>query len=176
LPRVQLGPTTHRPSPLVLRWAKSFPQWGIQRILDLGAGNLRNSLYLADLGFSLWAADLPAQLARLGANLPPVPLLDTRLLQRTRLNMDLVLCTYVINILPPKEQSSLLALARRNLKRGGYLCLEVRRKNNSASLNALTPSELAAVVEPWGFRPAALEEGPAWLGMLFYCGRKMNIE
>jgi hypothetical protein len=83
--------------------------------------------------------------------------------------MDLVLCTYVINILSPEEQGSLLALASRNLKQGGYLCLEVRRKHKSASLNALSPSDLAAIVEPWGFRPAVQEEGPTWLGMMFYC-------
>lgn len=172
MPRVQIGPAIHRPSPLVARWVNNFPRWGIQRILDLGAGNLRNSLYLAELGFSLWAAELPAQLARLGPQPGLVPLLDTRLLQRTRLQMDLVLCTYVLNILPPMKQGSLLALCRRNLKEGGFLCLEVRKKREAGSLNALSAPELLSIAHPWGFHPMALEEGPTWLGVLFHRSRK----
>jgi len=63
-------------------------------VLDYGTGSMRNAVYLAQEGFSVYAADLPEQVERL-RNCPALMhverLLATDELPRSNLNVDLVL-------------------------------------------------------------------------------------
>ncbi|MGI6036990.1 MAG: class I SAM-dependent methyltransferase [Limnochordia bacterium] len=156
-----------KPSPGVALWAPFFHQLKIKRVLDLGAGNLRNSLYLRQLGYRVLAADLPGQLAKL--TLPPGldGLVTLGLLDQSRLQVDLILCTYVFNILTSPQRKALLRQVSSNLKPGGFLFLELRRKGPHARLNSFSGGELWGLLEPWGFRPWAASWGFRWLVTLF---------
>jgi hypothetical protein len=47
------------------RYNRFFMQWGIRTVLDYGAGTLRNARFLAEQGFSVYAADIPEQVERI---------------------------------------------------------------------------------------------------------------
>jgi cyclopropane fatty-acyl-phospholipid synthase-like methyltransferase len=99
-------------------------------VLDYGTGTMRNALFMAGQGFHVIAADLPEQVARL-RGCPALQyiemLLATDELAQSRLNVDLVLSTYVFNIIMNSAaRHDYLANAVANLKPGGYLLMEVR--------------------------------------------------
>ena len=99
-------------------------------VLDYGTGTMRNAVYLAQEGFNVYAADLPEQVERL-RGCPAVQhierLLATDELPQSNLNVDLVLSTYVFNIIMDSgERHAYLKNAVTNLKSGGYLLMEVR--------------------------------------------------
>src|SRR5512138_799955 len=109
----------------IIRYSKFFRHQGSNRVLDYGAGKLRNSKYLAEQGFTVFAADLPEQVELLRDS-PDVEMLagilDSRQLSESRLNVDLVLSTYVFNIIAgSNEQTVYLGNILHNLKKGGYL-------------------------------------------------------
>ena len=45
----------------VIRYCRFFEKQNVTRVLDYGAGTLRNALYLTNQGFSVYAADIPEQ-------------------------------------------------------------------------------------------------------------------
>ena len=99
-------------------------------VLDYGAGKLRNALYLAGRGFAVYAADLPEQVSRF-RSCPAIDLLAGVLevgdLPASRLNVDLVLSTYVFNIITEvAERQRYLDNIVANLRPGGYLLIELR--------------------------------------------------
>jgi tellurite methyltransferase len=86
-------------------------------------------LYLADQGFSVYAADLPEQVKVLRSH-PEIRrlagLLDVRELERSHLGVDVVVSTYVFNIIMPKaKRHRYLENVTSNLRPGGYLLMEV---------------------------------------------------
>ncbi|MBI2355421.1 MAG: class I SAM-dependent methyltransferase [Deltaproteobacteria bacterium] len=114
----------------VRRYSPFFKIQKALKVLDYGTGTMRNALYLTDRGFRVYAADLPEQVERL-RNRPATQrvkrLLATDELPQSRLNVDLVLSTYVFNIIMgQQERHSYLANAAANLRPGGYLLMEVR--------------------------------------------------
>ena len=149
-------------------YARFFHARGATRVLDYGTGTMRNALYLAEQGFSVYAADLPEQVA----TLIPCPevqrlagLMDTDQLCMSRLDVDLVVSTYVFNIIPEyEEQRRYVANAVRNLRSGGYLLMEVRcpREGSvcgddcshyfkcSSCAKTYTHTELDRVLQPFG--------------------------
>ena len=154
----------------IRRYARFFRQSGATRVLDYGTGTMRNALYLAEQGFTVFAADLPEQVA----TLIPCPavqrlagLLDTEQLCLSRLNVDLVVSTYVFNIIPEyEEQRRYLANAVQNLRPGGYLLMEVRCPREGSVCGAgcshyfkcpncaksYTHTELDLLLNPFGLR------------------------
>lgn len=84
----------------ITRYCKFFRHQGAATVLDYGAGKLRNANYLAEQGFTVFAADLPRQ-AGLVRDTPAAKLLagilDSDQLSSSCLNVDLVLSTYVSN-------------------------------------------------------------------------------
>ncbi len=83
-----------RAATCVMRYTRFFTLAGVRRVLDYGAGLLRNSIYLAEQGFQVYAADLPDQIKAL--SLHPgaarlAGLLSDRELPQTALGVDLVL-------------------------------------------------------------------------------------
>jgi tellurite methyltransferase len=154
----------------VRRYAQFFRTRGATRVLDYGTGTMRNALYLATQGFTVYAADLPEQVETLS----PCPavqrlagLLDTEQLCLSSLNVDLVVSTYVFNIIAEYEdQRHYVATAVRNLRPGGYLLMEVRcpREGSvcgddcshyfkcSSCAKTYTHSELDHVLQPFGLQ------------------------
>lgn len=141
-----------------------------RKILDYGAGRLRNALFLTEAGFRVYAADVPQQVRWIrtcGAADKLAGILDSDQLCRSRLNADLVVSTYVFNIIPEnKEKIRYLRNITRNLRPGGYLLIEVCRGKESGECESgcsqylkcsictktYSHEELDGIVKPFGFR------------------------
>jgi tellurite methyltransferase len=139
-------------------------------VLDYGAGTLRNALYLAQHGFKVYAADLPEQVAV--QRVHPIAqrlagLLEVGELEQSKLGVDLVLSTYVFNIIMENsEQRRYLDNVVANLRLGGYFLIEVRCRHQETTCSAncnhyfkcancaktFTHDELDSVITPYGFR------------------------
>lgn len=154
----------------VRRYSTFFRKCQAANVLDYGTGNMRNALFMANQGFKVFAADIPEQIAKL-RDRPAVShierLMVTDELPSSCLNVDLVLSTYVFNIIMENsERHTYLKNAVSNLKPGGYLLMEVRcRKPHercdttctdyfscSDCSKTLTHEELDALLNPHGLR------------------------
>lgn len=114
----------------IKRYSTFFKKHHVTKVLDYGTGTMRNTHFLAGQGFKVYAADLPEQVAKLRNN-PATRrlerLLETGELHNTQLNVDLVLSTYVFNIIMDHgERNRYLRNVVANLKPSGYLLMEVR--------------------------------------------------
>jgi hypothetical protein len=131
---------------------------------------MRNALFMANQGCKVFAADLPEQIDKL-RDCPALNrierLLGTNELPDSKLNVDLVLSTYVFNIIMERSERHLyLTNAVANLKAGGFLLMEVRcRKPQDACdttcndyfscaecSKTLTHEELDALLNPHGLK------------------------
>jgi hypothetical protein len=154
----------------VRRYCRFFHKRNALKVLDYGTGTMRNALFLSDRGFRVFAADLPEQVEKL-RTCPAIRhverLLATDELSESRLSVDLVLSTYVFNIIMNRaERSSYLATAVANLRPGGYLLMEVRCRRPGVDCGAacadclacsecaktLTHEELDTLLTPYGLR------------------------
>ena len=154
----------------VRRYSRFFKKQDALKVLDYGTGTLRNAVYLAQQGFRVHAADLPEQVARLHG-CPALRHIEQLLavdeLSSGSLNVDLVLSTYVFNIIMDHaERTSYLANATANLKAGGYLLMEVRCRRTSENCDTtcqdyfacsecsktLSHEELDALLNPHGLK------------------------
>ena len=154
----------------VKRYSTFFKKHAATTVLDYGTGTMRNARYLEKQGFMVYAADLPEQVERLrsstvGAGLER--LMDTDELPTSQLNVDLVLSTYVFNIIMESgDRHAYLDNAVRNLKTGGYLLMEVRCRQLNEQCDptcrdffacdecskTLTHQELDTLLHPHGLR------------------------
>lgn len=154
----------------VRRYTRFFKTQAALKVLDYGAGTLRNAVYLAQEGFRVHAADLPEQVERLHG-CPALRHIEQLLavdeLSRSRLNVDLVLSTYVFNIIMNQtDRSAYLSNVVANLRPGGYLLMEVRCRRLSERCDSacqdyfsctecsktLSHQELDALLNPFGLR------------------------
>lgn len=154
----------------VRRYSRFFKTRHAMDVLDYGTGTMRNAVYLGKEGFSVYAADLPEQVEKL-RGCPALKhverLLATDELPQSNLNVDLVLSTYVFNIIMDNaERYAYLKNVVANLKPGGYLLMEVRcRKPHEQCTTAcpdyftstecsktLTHEELDVLLTPHGLR------------------------
>lgn len=154
----------------VERYVPFFRHRKTGKVLDYGAGKLRNSLFLAKAGFSVYAADLPEQvnwIRSCDVSGKFSGILDAEQLSVSRLNADLVVSTYVFNIISDcREKSRYLENVVRNLRPEGYLLMEVSCRKGLAEcgigcVNYLKESgcaksysheELDGLLNPFGFR------------------------
>lgn len=154
----------------IVRYSRFFRQSRADTVLDYGAGTLRNALYLAQHGFTVYAADLPEQ-AEIQRGRPDAQqlagILDVGELENSRLGVDLVLSTYVFNIIMENaEQRRYLDNVVANLRPGGYLLIEVRCRQQETECSpscshhfkcagcakTFTHEELDCLITPHGFR------------------------
>lgn len=124
------------PATSVIRYCRFFRSHQVATVLDYGTGTLRNALYLAEQGFTVYAADLPAQVKALRGN-PALArlagLIKAGDLKQSRLGVDLVLSTYVFNIIVRKSQRQrYLGNVVANLRPGGYFLMEVCCRRDEA--------------------------------------------
>jgi SAM-dependent methyltransferase len=120
----------------VERYSPFFKYKKAAKVLDYGAGKLRNSLFLAKAGYSVYAADLSEQVRWIRSCNDSESLsgiIDADHLSVSRLGADLVVSTYVFNIISDvREKSRYLANIVRNLRPEGYLLIEVRCRKRGA--------------------------------------------
>lgn len=154
----------------VNRYMAFFQQKQLRSVLDYGAGTLRNSCCLADAGFHVYAADIPAQVERIMnmANSRQLAgVLSTSELDESRLGVDLVVSSYVLNIIPDgTEKSRYIKNIAVNLRPGGYLLIEVRCRAQAVKctsgcssshkcancIKTYSHDELDEVLVPFGFQ------------------------
>lgn len=154
----------------VRRYSRFFKSQHAMDVLDYGTGTMRNAVYLAQKGFNVFAADVPEQIEKLRgcpALMHVERLLAADELSQSNLNVDLVLSTYVFNIIMDStERRTYLENAVTNLKLGGYLLMEVRcRKphepcdttckdyfSGAECSKTLTHEELDELLKPHGLR------------------------
>jgi tellurite methyltransferase len=125
-------------------------------VLDYGTGTMRNAVYLLDHGFQVYAADLVEQLQALRSH-PAVGrlagLLDVRELEHSRLAVDLVLSTYVYNIIPQQGQRErYLDNVLANLRPGGHLLMEVSSRQDHADSPADSLGQLGDCAKSYSHR------------------------
>ena len=154
----------------ITRYSPFFKHQKASNVLDYGAGKLRNALYLADQGFSVYAADLPELVSRFRV-CPAINrlagILEVGELPNSRLNVDLVLSNYVFNIITgSSERQSYLDNIVNNLRSGGYLLIEVRCRrthgkcgqdcpeyfNSQECTKTYSHADLDRILIPRGFR------------------------
>ncbi|WP_460594282.1 class I SAM-dependent methyltransferase [Geomonas sp. Red276] len=153
----------------VRRYSCFFKKLSALRVLDYGTGTMRNAVYLSREGFRVVAADLPEQVARLSHS-PALQyaerLLPVEALSESHLDVDVVLSTYVFNIIMDHAGRDLYVRNTvGNLRPGGYLLMETRcpRLSERCSLacrdyftstcsKTLTHEELDALFNPYGMR------------------------
>jgi|GEM_PF-1812607 len=102
------------------------------KILDVGAGKLRNTLWLLQKGFNVWAVEFPElkdrlddakekwELAETYHNFHPV--IFPKDFYKLKEKFDIILLVNVINVMPiPIERFALVSLCREKLKENGML-------------------------------------------------------
>lgn len=154
----------------ITRYCKFFQQKHLTSVLDYGAGTLRNARYLAEQGFTVYAADIPDQvekIMRIAGHESMAGILASDDLERTHLGVDVVLSTYVLNIIPEgSERSRYLRNVVLNLRPEGYLLIEVRCRIQSehcgsdcshahkcsACAKTYSHEELDLLLTPYGFK------------------------
>ncbi|WCK57069.1 methyltransferase domain-containing protein (plasmid) [Aneurinibacillus sp. Ricciae_BoGa-3] len=101
------------------------------KILDYGAGKLRNSLYLVSKGHHVSILDTPLQIQRQHQQeLESIKSIFTAESYLPQAYFDSVLCSFVLNVIPEqRKRNEILEKIHNSLKPGGRLYLEVRKKN-----------------------------------------------
>lgn len=154
----------------IRRYSTFFRKRHAETVLDYGTGTMRNALFMANQGFKVFAADLPEQIDKL-RGCPALShierLLVTDELPDSQLNVDLVLSTYVFNIIMENNlRHEYLNNVVANLKTDGYLLMEVRcrKPQESCDINCidyfscaecsktLTHEELDDLLNPHGLK------------------------
>lgn len=153
----------------VERYSRFFSWSHADTVLDYGTGTLRNALYLVDHGFTVYAADVHDQVKVLRDH-PAIHrlagLLEVGELKQSRLGVDVVLSTYVFNIIIQKAQRQhYLDNVVANLRPGGYLLMEVSCRREEMECSSIcnhyfirddhaktyTHQELDHLLAPYGF-------------------------
>jgi SAM-dependent methyltransferase len=154
----------------ISKYVRFFQEMKLETVLDYGAGTLRNSRFLAGEGFQVYAADIPLQVDRImkmAGHDRLAGVLATDQLERSHLDVDLVLSSYVLNIIPDgTEKSRYLKNIVLNLRPEGYLLIEARCRIESAQcrsgcsyshkcsscVKTYSHHELDEMLVPYGFR------------------------
>ncbi|MBU5638710.1 methyltransferase domain-containing protein [Geomonas sp. Red69] len=123
-----------RPASSVIRYARFFRLTQVRGVLDYGAGRLRNALYLTGEGFQVYAADVPEQVKALAVHPEAgrlAGILTVGELPRAGLCVDLVLSTFVFNILATRNsRKQYLENVVANLRQGGLFLIEVNSRHD----------------------------------------------
>jgi len=148
-----------QPCKSIVNLVPFFKNNQVLKVLDYGAGKLRNTIYLLKKGFEVYACDTAKQIKKvnslIGADKLPYIIDESRLISH-RLNVDLVVSNYVLNII--KEDSDKLKYIKNVydiLKQRGYFLLEVRRKTERTPTDcakAFTKEELNCLISSYDFK------------------------
>lgn len=113
-----------RPANSLERYISLFQRQKNKTVLDYGSGNLRNSIYLQNNGYDVYAVDLPHRtkincLPRLNCILPEE-------LDNLTSQFGLIICTFVLNLIKESERTYFLENLTKKVIDGGYLLIETK--------------------------------------------------
>lgn len=149
------------------------PYWQhyhVVSVIDYGAGNLRNSRYLKNLGFKVLAVETPRHLKKISSMLVSsrIAALESCLISNCRLNADLVLLNFVLNIIDDKrEREEIIENVYLNLKPGGFFLVEVKEKNKNFSTKGMSEGALDNEIVHYGFEKELLLRRRGLLAVLY---------
>ena len=155
-----------------------FKKKKLKTALDYGAGKLRNSCYLAKEGLEVYVSDIREQVEKIlqmpeAGEVHGIFAVDE--LRFQQLDVDLVLSTYVLNIIhDPLQREEFLENIRANLKQGGYFLVEVLCKDCNLNCdqckvprNSFSKEELDQMICPRGFKKLAHCHGKHSVSVLY---------
>jgi len=93
-------------------------------VLDYGSGNLRNSVYLYRKGYEVFAVDLPHRIKL--NSIPRLTCIWPEDLHTMQTKVNLVICTFVLNLVSPDNRPNLIASMARKMNAGGFLLIETK--------------------------------------------------
>lgn len=144
---------------------------GIYRVLDYGAGKLRNTFFLAEHGFFVIATDCKPPSLPLVRNKRIIWVAKEVIAARILKKADLVLCNFVINTVENAlEREKLMDEMTNMLKPGGLLLLESRENRTAEGQSvkhALSKEELDSLAARHGFFAVMLLRGRCSLAVLY---------
>ncbi len=149
---------TAKPARSLEKYLPLFEHEQKNTVLDYGSGNLRNSLYLYDRGYTVFAVDLPHR-AKLNS-IPRLICLMPEELRFLNIKIDIALCTFVLNLISASERSELMRVIAGKIKPGGYLLIETK---------GLSQFELDMLTIPRGFMRIDARDGRYTLIALYQC-------
>ncbi|PKM82663.1 MAG: hypothetical protein CVU89_03960 [Firmicutes bacterium HGW-Firmicutes-14] len=92
--------------------------------LDYGSGNLRNAVFLHRKGYEVYAVDLPHKIKI--RSLPKLSCILPCELRDLNIRADIVICTFVLNLISGEERKEVLDLIAEKIVPGGYLLIETK--------------------------------------------------
>lgn len=131
---------TAKPADSVKKYLPLFEKQKKKVVLDYGSGNLRNAMFFHRKGYQVFAVDLPHKI-----KYKPLPRLTCILpddLACLDLKIDVVVCTFVLNLISSAERVKIFKAVAPKMTPGGYLLLEAK---------GLSLLELDSLVLPRGF-------------------------
>ncbi|MGI6066653.1 MAG: class I SAM-dependent methyltransferase [Bacillota bacterium] len=149
------------------------PYWQhyhVVSVVDYGAGNLRNSRYLKNLGFKVIAVETPHHLKKIDSILVSyqIAALNPLQISNCRLESDLVLLNFVLNTIGVKERrEEIIRNAYLNLKPGGFFLVEVKERNEDSLAKGMSESELDNEIMHFGFEKELLLRRRGLLAVLY---------
>ncbi|WP_051412127.1 class I SAM-dependent methyltransferase [Halonatronum saccharophilum] len=148
----------YKPCKSVVESIDFFEENEINSIIDYGAGKLKNSIYLSERGFEVYAVDKMEQLERSKryySNIKLKGLIDYNKISSYDLKVDLVISNFVLNIIEGVEiRIRYIDNSYFKLKTGGCLLIEVRRRRGitpKSCNKAFNQNELNELVLSRGF-------------------------
>ncbi|WP_418790044.1 class I SAM-dependent methyltransferase [Phosphitispora sp. TUW77] len=128
------------PANSLSRYLPLFEKLQKKTVLDYGSGNLRNAIYLHGRGYRVYAVDLPDRIKDI--TLPRLSFLFVDELKDFSLDVDIALCTFVLNLIDSDKRTEVMDTIAANMARGGYFLVETRE---------FTIKELDLLIVPKGF-------------------------
>ncbi len=129
-----------RPARSLEKYMPLFDRQEKKTVLDYGSGNLRNSLYLNNRGYKVYAVDLPNRIKL--NSVPGLICLWPEELKKLKLKTAIVLCTFVLNLITDYERCEVMEVIAEKIMPGGYFLIETK---------GLSQFELDMMTIPRGF-------------------------
>lgn len=139
-------------------------------ILDFGAGNLRNAIFLQQQGGSIWAVDLQEQVEKIKHTAATEGLTFIGSLEQLfhrPMMFGAVICTYVLNIVVPAQRRQMLTQLANSLMNHGLLCVEVRKIRPGQVRNCLSSEQLQRGCQDLELQLIDSLEGKTWFAHLY---------
>lgn len=125
----------------------------VKSVLDYGAGNLRNSSYLKEMGFEVIVVETPEQLDKIAGKARELNIhcMVSHQAGKWWIYADFAICNFVLNMIrEEKERLEIIDNVYRNLKPGGLFLAEVKEKHGLSGVKGLSEQELDDYIKPLG--------------------------